>query len=127
MLTGADAITRHFRYRIQARLDCTYMCLNVYNSLFLANFKSRCLYRARIFSLLRSPRNRFQRINFASLCSLAGRYDNPILTRFLIPIDCFKIPALYSVQLFLVRCTSFVLNNLFFQIVLKYDDSYFWK
>jgi hypothetical protein len=26
-------------------------------------------------------------------CSLAGRYDNPILTRCLAPIDFFKIPA----------------------------------
>ena len=30
----------------------------------------------------------------ASLCSLANRYDNPIPTRFLAPIDCLKIPAL---------------------------------
>ncbi len=29
--------------------------------------------------------------NFARLCSLAGRYDNPI--RFLTPIDCLKMPA----------------------------------
>ncbi len=40
------------------------------------------------------PRNRFQGMNSASLCSLAGRYDNPIPTRFLAPMDCFKIPAL---------------------------------
>jgi hypothetical protein len=33
-------------------------------------------------------------MNSASLCSLAGRYDNPIPTRFLAPIDCLKIPAL---------------------------------
>ncbi len=39
--------------------------------------------RARIFKLLRSPRILFQGINFSSLCSLAGRYDNPIPTRFL--------------------------------------------
>ncbi len=39
------------------------------------------------------PRNRFQGINSASQCSLAGRYDNPIPTRFLAPIDCLKIPA----------------------------------
>jgi hypothetical protein len=32
--------------------------------------------------------------NSASLCSLAVRYDNPIPTRFLAPIDCLKIPAL---------------------------------
>jgi hypothetical protein len=30
----------------------------------------------------------------ARLCSLAGRYDNPVPTRFLVPIDCLKIPAL---------------------------------
>ena len=27
------------------------------------------------------------------MCSLACRYDNPIPTRFLAPIDCLKIPA----------------------------------
>jgi hypothetical protein len=32
-------------------------------------------------------------MNSASLCSLAGRYDNPIPIRFLAPIDCLKIPA----------------------------------
>ncbi len=32
-------------------------------------------------------------MNSASLCSLAGRYDNPIPTRFLAPIDCLKILA----------------------------------
>jgi hypothetical protein len=40
------------------------------------------------------PGNRLQEISSASLCSLAGRYDNPILPRFLAPIDCLKIPAL---------------------------------
>jgi hypothetical protein len=33
-------------------------------------------------------------MNSACLCSLAGRYDNPIPIRFLAPIDCLKIPAL---------------------------------
>jgi hypothetical protein len=42
------------------------------------------------------PRNRFQGINSGSLCSLAGRYDNPIPTRFLSPKDCLKIPAQHS-------------------------------
>ncbi len=32
----------------------------------------------------------FQGINSASLYSLAGRYDNPIPTRFLAPINCLK-------------------------------------
>jgi hypothetical protein len=40
------------------------------------------------------PRNRFQGMNFASLCSLAGRYDNPIPTLFLAPMDCLKFSAL---------------------------------
>ncbi len=39
------------------------------------------------------PRNRFQGMNSASLCSLAGRYDNPLPPRFLAPIDSLKIPA----------------------------------
>jgi hypothetical protein len=43
-------------------------------------------------------RNRFQGINSGSLCSLAGRYDNPIPPRFLAPIDCLKIPAQESTE-----------------------------
>ncbi len=39
------------------------------------------------------PRNRFQGMNSASLCGLAGRYENPIPTRCLAPIECLKIPA----------------------------------
>ncbi len=39
------------------------------------------------------PRSRFPGMKSASLCSLAGRYDNPIPSRFLVPIDCLKIPA----------------------------------
>jgi hypothetical protein len=42
--------------------------------------------------------SQFQGMNFASLRSLAGRYDNPIPTRCLAPIDCLKIPAQYSAQ-----------------------------
>jgi hypothetical protein len=42
------------------------------------------------------PRNRFQGMNSASLCSLAGRYDNPFPTRLLVPLDCLKIPALVT-------------------------------
>ncbi len=36
------------------------------------------------------PRNQVQGMNFASLCSLAGRFDNPIPTRFLAPHRLFK-------------------------------------
>ncbi len=46
-----------------------------------------------VFLNFMEPRNRFQ-MQSASLCSLAGRYDNPIPNRFLAPIDCLKIPAL---------------------------------
>ncbi len=40
------------------------------------------------------PRYRFQGMNSASLCSLAGRYDNPLPPRLLAPIVSLKIPAL---------------------------------
>jgi hypothetical protein len=39
------------------------------------------------------PWNQFQGMNSASLCSQAGRYDDPIPPWFLAPIDCLKIPA----------------------------------
>jgi hypothetical protein len=54
--------------------------------------------RVRIFKRFMEPRNRFQGMNFASLCSLAGRYDNPIPPWFLVPIDSLKIPALCSLM-----------------------------
>jgi hypothetical protein len=44
------------------------------------------------FKLLISPG-----IVSATLCSLVGRYDKPIPTQFLAPIDCSKILAPYSV------------------------------
>ncbi len=47
----------------------------------------------RYFQTFKEPRNWFQGVDSASLCSLAVRYDNPITTRFLAPIDCSKIPA----------------------------------
>ncbi len=43
------------------------------------------------FLTFKGPKNRFQ--DSARLCSLAGRYDNPLTTRFLDIIDCLKIPA----------------------------------
>jgi hypothetical protein len=46
------------------------------------------------FKTFRDPRNRFQGVDNASLFRLAGRFDNYIPTRFLAPIDCYKIPAL---------------------------------
>ncbi len=49
----------------------------------------------RYFWTLNKPRNQIQRIDSASLCSLAGRNDNP--TRFLVPIDYCKVPAVGSI------------------------------
>ncbi len=45
------------------------------------------------FYTFKEPKKRFQEINSACLCSLAGRYDNPIPPRFLAPKDCLKFPA----------------------------------
>ncbi len=43
----------------------------------------------------KEPWDRFQGIDFAILCRLADGYNSPIPTRFLAPVDCSKIPALY--------------------------------
>jgi hypothetical protein len=48
------------------------------------------VFSARIFKLLRNPGIDSKK----PIHSLAGRYDNPIPSRFLGPIDCFKIPVL---------------------------------
>ncbi len=42
-----------------------------------------------IFKLFRSSG-----IDSVSLCSLVGRYDNPVPSRFLVPIHCYKTPEL---------------------------------
>ncbi len=44
--------------------------------------------KARVTSF-KEPNKRFQGINSTSLCSLAGRCDNPIPTRFLYPLRLF--------------------------------------
>ncbi len=50
---------------------------------------------ARIFKAQETtPRNQFRQ----PVCSLAGRYGNPIHTRFLAPIDCLKIPTLKGIN-----------------------------
>jgi len=50
---------------------------------------------ARIFKLLRSLGIDSKEFYSASLCSLAGRYDNPVSTLLLAHIDCLKIPVKY--------------------------------
>ncbi len=48
-------------------------------------------YRARIVKLLTSPGIDSKESIFASLCSQAGRYNNPTIL-FQAPIECLKIP-----------------------------------
>jgi hypothetical protein len=45
------------------------------------------------FLTFKEPHNRYQGTNPAMAELDTGRYDNPILTRFLAPIACLKIPA----------------------------------
>jgi hypothetical protein len=54
-----------------------------------------CRARARIFKRLWSP-GIDPRKEFRQPMCLAGRYDNPIPTRFLAPLDCLKLPAQYD-------------------------------
>jgi hypothetical protein len=51
-------------------------------------------------------------MNYASLCSLAGRYDNPIPTQCLAPIDFFK----YSSSVKYQYCTLMKKENIIFLI-----------
>jgi hypothetical protein len=62
------------------------------------------------FFTFREPKNRFQWINSACPCSLGGRYDNPLPSRFLVPVDCLKIPAQCTGCMYITGCT-FVLFN----------------
>jgi hypothetical protein len=75
----------------------------LYTSLFTVRDRSSCIFawaeggrtaaQSPYFLTFMEPRNRFQGMNSASLCSLAGRHDNPIPPRFLAHIDSLKIPA----------------------------------
>ncbi len=52
---------------------------------------SQMVSRGGIFKLLRSPG--IETEESIPPCCLAGRYDSPIPSRFLVPIDCYTIPA----------------------------------
>ncbi len=67
-----------------------------------------------VFLNFEEPRNRFEGIDSASLCSLVGQYDYPLPTRFLSPIDCSKIPAqlAYYVCLTYFRLQYFQSKNI---------------
>jgi hypothetical protein len=73
----------HVKINFSFGIDSWNRCLSVHKRL-----------QIRALSPFMEPRNRFQGMNSASLCSLAGRYDQPLPPRFLAPIDCLKIPAL---------------------------------
>jgi hypothetical protein len=61
--------------------------------------KSTAIQQNPNFLTFREPKNIFQGINSASICNLAGQYDNLIPTRLLVPTDCLKIPAQGSVKM----------------------------
>ncbi len=70
----------------------------LYNE-FRANLSAtvrQCITAQPEFLNFKEPNNRFQGTDSARLCRLAARYDKPIPTRFLAPIDCLKIPALVT-------------------------------
>ncbi len=69
------------------------------------------------FLTFKEPKNLFQGTNSARLCSLAGRYNNPIPTRFLAPTDCLKIPA----QVFTLEMRYFCLCVELNKIVIQKD------
>jgi hypothetical protein len=48
----------------------------------------------------KEPENRIQGTNSARLCSMAGRYDNPIPARLLAPMECLKVPKCEICHLF---------------------------
>ncbi len=59
----------------------------------------------RYFQTFSEARIRYEGIDSASIFSLASRFDNPIPARFLTPIDCYKIPALYVFVFYALRIT----------------------
>jgi hypothetical protein len=77
---------------VQENSSSSFMPVFVYQTVCYLLVTNVALYRDGIFKLL-EPRNRFQGIGSAGLCSLAGRYGNPIPTWFLATIDCSKFPA----------------------------------
>ncbi len=64
------------------------------------------------FYSFKELRNRFQGMDSASLCSLAGRYHNPIPTLFLVPIDCYKIPTQMPMHMDRIAYLVFLITRL---------------
>jgi hypothetical protein len=53
------------------------------------------------------PRNQLRHV-----CIMAGRYDNPIPTGFLVPTDCSKIPAQSTPSVTHLHCMGLSLSQL---------------
>jgi hypothetical protein len=85
----------------------------IYSLQFQANTHLAIMYCTKYSEpyITEEPKNRFQGTNSGRLCSLAGRYDNLIPTRFLAPIDCLKIPAQYSRGTKSPKCKIVVLES----------------
>ncbi len=56
-------------------------------------YEIKRLCKAQIFTLLRSPRIDFKEPILPDCVDCRARYDSPIPTRFLAPIECLKIQA----------------------------------
>ncbi len=88
----------------QGPLNLYFLKLNGSLIIFAETFRTQTLstrffvnkiQRSPNFQTFKEPRNRSKGIDSATLCSLVGRYDNPIPTRFLVPNNCSKVPAQY--------------------------------
>jgi hypothetical protein len=91
--------TAKYDLNLRDKVDCVDCVL--YSSISVPGM--RIAIRGGIFKIFnKEPRNPFQEIDSASLCRLAGRYDNPVPTRFLASKDCSKIPP----QVMLEPCLS---------------------
>ncbi len=73
-------------------LFTVFLSIRYSTQLYLSSLRYHCVggcwdrTQRQYFETFKEPRNRSQGIDSASLCSLAGRYDNPIPTRFLASI-----------------------------------------
>jgi hypothetical protein len=79
-------------YMFSRAKDVSTICIYKQFHLFI-HFRLIFRFQSTNFETFKEPKNLFQGTDSARLCSLAGRYDHPIASRFLAPIDCLKIQA----------------------------------
>ncbi len=70
------------------------------------------------------PRNWFHEMNSASLCSLAGRYNNPITPWFLAPIAFLKISAEYTCMIYACQSSVHVTKTCTPSFILLWTQQY---